>query len=85
MWSLEIFITLCSAPVIHCSFSCVLPFQGSCEVVLCFGAWWLWLCWRLFVLVSDRNGPPAFYLFSPWCCRTTSDAGGDLCGLQEMR
>lgn len=44
-WSLEMFIILCSAGAIHCSFSHVLPFQGSFEVILCFGTWWNQLCW----------------------------------------
>lgn len=34
-------------------------------------------------LASGPNGPPAFYLLSPWHCCTTSDAGGDSCGLQD--
>lgn len=48
---MEMFVTLCSAFVIPCSSSCVLWFQGSFEVILCFGAWWHCRCWRLFMFI----------------------------------
>lgn len=36
---------LASQIVTHCSFSCALLFQDGLEGILCFRAWWNWLCW----------------------------------------